>query len=446
MPMKANAFFSKCLLLAALVNRAPALGASLPTDFPARLDAAWPGVEQLYLDLHRHPELAFHEQRTAAALAARVRALGYEVTTGVGGTGVVAVLKNGPGPVVMLRTEMDALPVPEKTGLPYASQETARVDGQDLPVMHACGHDTHMAAWYGTAQVMAASRAAWRGTLLLVGQPAEETAQGAAAMLRDGLFTRFPKPAYALSMHDEPFVATGQVGWRSGYFRVGYDALAITVFGRGGHGAAPADTADPVVQAARLVEALQTLVSREQDPVDPLVITVGSIHGGTRPNVIPDQVKLEVSVRTTNAATRQRVLDGIARVAKGVALAAGAPREPQIDITTTAPAVYNDPELTARAVEVLRTVLGEQNLIELPPRMASEDFGNYTQAGVRTLILHFGAVPAARLAEARAKGVSLTSLPMPHSPLWAPDYGPAIRTAITAETAILLDLFKGADR
>lgn len=428
-------------LLLAAASVMPSAASELPAAFRAGLDAAFPDVERLYLDLHRHPELAMNEHRTAAALADRVRALGYEVTTGVGGTGVVAVLKNGPGPVLMLRTEMDALPVQEKTGLPYASQSTGLNEGREVPVMHACGHDTHMAAWYGTAALMAQSRNAWSGTLVLVGQPAEETVQGALAMLRDGLFTRFPKPDYALTMHDEPFAAAGQVGYRSGYFRVGYDALAITVFGKGGHGAAPANTADPVVQAARLVGALQTLVSREQDPSEPMVITVGSIHGGSRPNIIPDQVKLGVSIRTTNAATRQRVLDGIERVAKGVALAAGAPREPLVEVTASAAAVYNEPHLTARAVGVLRDVLGEQNVVEVPARMASDDFGNYVQPGVKTLILQFGAVPASRLADARAKGVSLTSLPMPHSPQWAPDYVPAIRTAITAETALLLDLF-----
>lgn len=432
-PSAARNAFLFLLALAGAVRAAP-----LPPGFAAQLDAAYPAVEALYLDLHRNPELGMNEHRTAAKLAERVRALGYEVTTGVGGTGVVAVMRNGPGPTVMLRTEMDALPVLEKTGLPYASKATAsNPDGQTVPVMHACGHDLHMAAWYGTAKIMADNRKDWQGTLLLVGQPAEETLQGAAAMIRDGLFTRFPKPDYALSLHDEPSIPSGQIAYRTGYFRAGIDTLAITVYGSGGHGAAPQFSRDPVVMAARLVMALQTVVSRENDPTEPVVITVGSIHGGTKANIVPDEVKLQASVRTVNDAARKRVLDAITRVANGVALAGDAPKPPLIEVTESGGAVYNDPALTERAANVARAVLGAQNVVDLPFRMTSEDFTMYAREGVKSAILHFGAVDRARLEAARAAG---KTLPVPHSPLWAPDYGPAVRTAITVESAVLLDL------
>ncbi|MBA3963620.1 MAG: amidohydrolase, partial [Chthoniobacterales bacterium] len=243
-----------------------------------QVNAIYPDIEKLYIDLHRNPELGFHEQRTAATLAARVKALGYEVTTGVGGTGIVAILKNGPGPVVMLRTELDALPIEEKTGLPYASVVRTKNDlGELIPVSHMCGHDIHMSAWAGTAELMAKNREGWHGTLMLVGQPAEEIVSGAAAMIRDGLFTRFPKPDYALGVHDESSLPAGVFGFHPSYFRAAVSNLDITVYGKGGHGAYPQKTVDPVVLAARIVLGLQTIVSRENNPLDPAVITVGSI-------------------------------------------------------------------------------------------------------------------------------------------------------------------------
>ncbi len=410
--------------------------------FPSsqQVNAIYPEIEKLYFDLHRNPELAFHEQRTAAELAERVKALGFEVTTGIGGTGIVAILKNGPGPTVMLRTELDALPIEEKTGLPFASTvKTKNAAGESIPVMHACGHDLHMSAWAGTAELMVQNRQRWHGTLMLVGQPAEEIVSGAAAMVKDGLFTRFPKPNYALSLHDEPALPAGVVGYHPGYFRASADTLEITIFGRGGHGAAPHNTVDPIVIAARTILGLQTIVSRENNPMDPAVITVGSIHGGTVANIIPEQVTLLLTVRTFNPEARKRLLAAIEREAKGEAIAANAPKEPLVEVKSGTDAVYNEPELTRRMVAVLRTTLGPKNVVEMPAEMTSEDFSQYGLAGVPAVLLHIGAVDPAKLEAARQSGVPLPKL---HSPQWAPDREPTLKAAITAETAVLLDLFK----
>jgi len=417
--------------------------AQTAVGFPSsqQVNAIYPDIEKLYFDLHRNPELAFHEQRTAAELAGRVNALGFEVTTGVGGTGIVAILKNGPGPTVMLRTELDALPIEEKTGLPFASTVTTKnAAGDTVPVAHACGHDLHMSAWVGTAELMAQDRAHWHGTLMLIGQPAEETVSGAAAMLKDGLFTRFSKPDYALSLHDEPALPSGVVGFHAGYFRASADTIEITIFGRGGHGAAPHMTVDPVVIAARVILGLQTIVSRENNPMDPAVITVGSIHGGTVANIIPEQVKLQLTMRTFNPEARKRMLAAIEREVKGEAIAANAPKEPVVEVKSGTDAVYNDPQLTQRMAGVLRTALGTKRVVEMPAEMTSEDFSQYGLAGAHAVLLHIGAVDPAKLEAARQSG---TMLPKLHTPQWAPDREPTLKAAITAETAILLDLFKG---
>jgi hippurate hydrolase len=401
-----------------------------------QVNVIYPEIEKLYIDLHRNPELAFHEQRTAAELAERVKALGYDVTTGIGGTGIVAILKNGPGPTVMLRTELDALPIEEKTGLPFASTVKAKNDtGETVSVAHACGHDLHMSAWVGSAELMAQNRQRWHGTIMLVGQPAEEIVSGAAAMLKDGLFTRFPKPTYALSIHDEPSLPAGVVGYHAGYFRASADTLEITIFGRGGHGASPHNTVDPVVIAARLILGLQTIVSRENNPIDPAVVTVGSIHGGTAANIIPEQVKLLVTVRALDPGARKRILAAIEREA----IAANAPKEPLIEVKGGTDSVNNDPELTQRMVSVLRTTMGNNNVVAMPPLMGSEDFSQYGLAGVRAVLLHIGAVDSAKLEAARQSGVQLPGL---HTPQWAPEREPTLKAAITAETAILMDLLR----
>ena len=404
-----------------------------------QVSAVYPDAYALYIDLHANPELGFHEQRTGGVLAAKMKALGYEVTTGVGGTGVVAIMKNGAGPTVMMRTELDALPVQEKTGLPYASKvRTQNAAGETIPVMHACGHDLHMASWFATARLMAENKDKWQGTLMFVGQPAEELVSGAAAMLKDGLFTRFAKPDYALSLHDEAALPAGTVGYHPGYFRASADSVDVTIFGQGGHGAAPHDSRDPVVMAARFVLAVQTLVSRENNPMDPAVITVASIHGGTGYNIIPDQVKLQLTVRAFSPQARAKLLKGIEREAKGIAVAANAPKEPEVKLAAGTDAVYNDPALTNHMADVLRAALGPDKVVEMPAKMTSEDFSQYGLAGAHAVLLHVGAVDPVKLAMAKQSG---TILPGPHSPQWAPDVEPTMKSFIAAETALLMDLF-----
>ena len=415
------------------------------TPTSAEVDAVYPDIETLYIDLHRNPELAFQEVQTAAKLAARVRALGYDVTTGVGRTGIVAVMKNGPGPTVMLRTELDALPVEEKTGLPFASHVVAKDgNGQPTPVMHACGHDIHMSAWAGTARLMAEHKDRWHGTLVMVGQPAEEVNSGATAMLKDGLFTRFPRPDFALSVHDDDTMPAGTIGYHPGPFRSMSDVVTIVVHGRGGHAAMPMNTVDPVVLASRIVLALQTIVSRENNPTDPVVITVGSIHGGTQANVIPDEVRLQLSVRTYTLEVRRKTMAAIRRIARGEAISAGAFREPEIiareDSAVSLTTVYNDPALTARLAAALKTALGDKAVVEMPPKMTSEDFAEYWNTGkIPSVLLHIGAVNASRFAEIQKTGIPG---PAPHSPEWAPDREPTLKAAIRAEVTELLELFK----
>ncbi len=338
----------------------------------------------------------------------------------------------------MIRTELDALPVLEKTGLPYASTVVTKdAAGHDVPVMHACGHDVHMSTWLGTAQLLANSRNSWSGTVMMLAQPAEEIVSGASAMLQDGLFTRFPKPAYAIAVHDTSDLPAGKVGYTPGFTLSNANSVDITIYGKGGHGAAPQSTVDPVVIAARTVLALQTIVSRETDPRDPAVVTVGSIHGGTKNNITPDEVKLQLTVRSYRDEVQQHLLSAIQRIAKAEALAAGAPREPSFRIFDTAHATYNDPELTRRLVARLRTTLGEANVLEVPPGMASEDFSEYGRAGVPAVMLSVGAVEPAKYAAAKASGAALPSL---HSSTFAPDREPTLKTAIRAETAAALEL------
>ena len=428
----------RLLALVALLLLVGGRQAQSASAVSAEVDAVYPASETLYFDLHRHPELSGHEQQTAAKLAAALRALGYSVTTGVGGTGVVGVLKNGDGPVAMLRTELDALPVEEKTGLPYASTVRTKDDnGADVGVMHACGHDIHMASWVGAARIMAGSRTSWRGTLIMIGQPAEEAGGGAKAMLADGLFTRFPRPDYALAVHDDARYPAGIIGFHSGPILSHVNSVKITIFGRGGHGARPESTVDPIVIAARTVVALQTIVSRETSPFDPAVVTVGSIHGGTRPNIIPADVTLEVSVRALSDDVRTHLLKSIDRITKAEASAAGAPREPLIEISEGGYALVNDPALTQRVATALLRELGPRQVIDTPPEMASEDFSEYQRAGVPTLMLRIGAVEQAKYDAARKSGDSLPSL---HSALFAPDRGPTIKAAVAAEVIALREL------
>ena len=408
----------------------------------AEVDAIYSQSETLYIDLHRHPELSLHEQQTAAKLAAGLRGLGYAVTPGVGRTGVVGILKNGDGPVVMLRTELDALPVEEKTGLPYASTVRTKDDnGVDVGVMHACGHDIHMASWMGTARIMASTRTRWRGTLMLIGQPAEEDGDGAKAMLADGLFTRFPRPDYAVAVHDDARDAAGLIGYHAGPLLANVNSVKITIFGRGGHGARPESTVDPIVIAARTVLALQTIVSRETSPFDPAVITVGSIHGGTRPNIIPGEVNLELTVRSLSEEVRQHLLSAIERIAKAEAAAAGAPREPRVEVSEGGYALVNDPATTQRVAAALVRELGPQQVRDTPPEMVSEDFSEFQRAGVPTLMLRVGAVERSTYDAAMKTGAALPSL---HSALFIPDREPTIKAAVAAEVIMLRELMPAA--
>jgi amidohydrolase len=405
----------------------------------AEIDTYYSDLQALYQDIHRNPELAFQEVQTSAKLAARIRALGYDVTTGVGRTGIVGLLKNGAGPTVMLRTELDALPVAEKTGAPFASTVmTKNLAGATVPVMHACGHDLHMTAWIGTARWMAEHRPQWHGTLMLVGQPAEESNGGAEAMLKDGLFARFPKPDYVIGLHDDDTMPAGTIGFHPGPFRAMSISPTVTLYGRGGHGAMPYNTIDPVVMAARTVTALQTIVSRENNPMDPVVVTIGTIHGGTQANVIPDEVTLGLNIRTYSDDTQKRVLAAVARIAKAEAAASGAPREPAITSPESGHVVVNDPALTRRVAAALQKTIGTQTVVEMPAKMTSEDFAEYGRAGVPSVLLHIGAVNAAKLAEARRTGIPV---PAPHSPEWLPDLEPTLKAAVRGETVVLLDLF-----
>jgi amidohydrolase len=430
------------LLLLSLAFLALPLFAADTWTVPSKsqIDAIYPQVESLYEDLHRNPELSLHEEKTAATIAAQLRKLGFDVTTGIGGTGVVGVLKNGAGPTVMIRAELDALPILEKTGLPYASHVTTHNDQDvEVPVMHACGHDLHMSIGIGTATLLARNKDRWQGTFIYVGQPAEERIRGAAAMLKDGLFTRFPKPDYALALHDTADLPAGKVGFTSGYSAATSDSVDVTIFGRGGHGASPQKTIDPIVIAARTVVAWQTIVAREIDPRDPAVITVGSIHGGTKHNIIPDQVHLQLTVRAYKPEVRKHLLSAIERIADGEAQAAGADKKPEVQVTESVEAVYNDPELTQRIAKVMRRTLGDSNVIPEPPMMASDDFAEYGHAGVPALIFSLGAVDPQKFEAAQQSG---EALPGPHSPFFAPDREPSLRTGIEAETSAVLELLQ----
>ena len=399
-----------------------------------------PSLDALYKELHRNPELSLQEERTAARMAKELQAAGFEVTTKVGGHGVVGVLKNGNGPTILVRTDMDALPVVEQTGVPYASKVRARDRaGQDVGVMHACGHDMHMTCWVGTARTLAALKDRWSGTLVFIAQPAEEVGAGAKMMLEDGLFKRFPKPDYALALHCDSRLQVGHINYTEGLAMANVDTVEITVKGRGGHGAAPHTTIDPVVLAARIILDLQTIVSREVNPTDPAVVTVGSIHGGTKSNVIPNDVKLQLTVRTTRDSTRKHVLDAIVRITKAAAEGARAP-EPVIviDPGEFTPALLNNSPLTRKTVSLFKEVLGPDKVHEKPPMMGGEDFGRYGRAGVPIFLYFLGTVDADRFAASQREGGK--PLPSMHSDSYYPAPEPSIRTGVKTMSLAVLNL------
>jgi amidohydrolase len=411
------------------------------------IDREIPSLLTTYKQLHAAPELSMQEKNSSALVASRLKELGYDVTYPVGQYtepgatcyGVVAIMRNGSGPTLLVRSDMDALPVQEQTGLPYASTVRAKSQtGDDVPVMHACGHDIHMTSLLGTAKMLAQMKSQWHGTLMLIGQPAEEVVKGADGMLRDHLYERFPKPDYAIACHDNASLPAGQVGYTPGYLMASADSINVTIRGLGGHGASPQSTKDPVVMAAQFINALQTIVSREDSPLDPVVVTVGSIHGGTKRNIIPDEVQLLMTVRTYKPEVRKRVVASIERIARGIAMSAGVPedRMPVVELLAgeSVDSTYNDPVLTERIAAALTKGMGAANVIRIDPLMVSEDFGRFgIDRKIPICMLNVGAVDPAKI----ASGQRLPSL---HSSGFAPLPDPTLRGAIKAMTLAVLEL------
>lgn len=400
--------------------------------------------ESLYLDLHQNPELSFHENRTSEIMASNLGHLGFEITRNFGGNGVVGILHNGKGPVIMLRTDMDALPIIEKTGLPYASKVVFQNDaGKSVGVMHACGHDAHMSVWTGTATVLTKFKNNWKGTLIMIAQPAEEMSGGANAMIEDGLFRKFPVPDYALALHVDPELESGVVGYCPGPSFAGVSSVDIHIYGVGGHGAYPHRTIDPIVLAARTVLDIQTIVSREISPLNPAVITVGSIHGGTKHNIIPDEVTMQLTLRFYKEEIYDQMIEALKRITRGIAASAGLPEEkyPKVMITDqyTSP-VYNDPDLTRKVVGYMKETLGDEQIIKIDPLMAGEDFGKFgrTEDKVPILMFMLGSVEHEKMKEHLERGTPLPSL---HSPYFAPDYQKTIETGILVMSSSVIRLF-----
>jgi hippurate hydrolase len=413
-----------------------------------------PSLLSIYKDIHAHPELSGHEEKTAVLVAKELRAAGCEVTENYGKYddpklkcyGVVGVMKNGNGPTVLVRTDMDALPVHEETGLPYASTATTKNDeGREVSVMHACGHDAHMAAFVGTARAVQRMKDQWSGTIIFVGQPAEEAIGGARAMLKAGLYNRFGKPDFALGFHDKSDLQTGHIGVTPGYTYANVDSVDVTVRGIGGHGAYPHKTKDPIVLAAEMINAWQTIASRENNPIDPVVVTVGSIHGGTKHNIISDEVKMQLTVRTYKAEVRDKVLAAIDRIAKGIASAGGVPpdRAPIITVLKDqyTPSTYNNPDLTKRLVEVWKKTLGLDNVEIVDPTMGGEDFSEYSlpDHSIPAVDFHIGAVDPEKIAQFKKEGKELPTL---HSSKFAPVPEPTIKVGIIGMTSAVLELMK----
>jgi amidohydrolase len=409
----------------------------LKSTIERSVESDYPMLDALYKDIHAHPELAFQEVKTAAKLAAEMRALGFEVTEQVGRTGLVAIYKNGDGPTVMVRTELDALPMEEKTGLAYASRARATWQGRETFVAHSCGHDIHMASWVGTARTLVGLKDKWRGTLMFIAQPAEEIGQGARAMLASGVFSRFPKPDFGFALH-----ATGGFAYATVLYHVGVasssaDGLEIRFRGRGGHGATPHVTIDPVMMAARFVVDVQSVVSREKDPTEFGVVSFGTIQGGSAANVIPDDVVLTGTIRTYKPEVRVKLIAGIERTAKAVAAMSNAP-EPEVKITVGLKAVINDPAVVATAEKVLKTAFGDK-FRPIPPVMPSEDYSEFINAGVPSMFFRIGVYEPERVAAAReADG---QPLPGNHSPMFAPVPKPTIQTGVVAMTLAVLSVF-----
>jgi len=427
-------------LAAALLLATPVLA----SDIGPLVKGELPSLVTLYQELHANPELSLHEVETSARIAAELRDAGFEVTEKMGGHGVVGILRNGEGPVVLVRTDLDALPVKEQTGAPYASTKRVKDEfGREVEAMHACGHDIHMACFVGTARVLAQTKGDWQGTLVMVGQPAEERVLGARLMLKAGLYSRFPKPDAALALHCAADMAHGQVGIVEGHALANVDTLEILVKGVGGHGSMPHLGKDPVLLASQIVVALQSIVSREVKPGDPAVVTVGSIHGGTKSNIIPDEVKLQLTVRSYRTETRQHLIDSIKRIVQAQAVSANLPadRMPEVIVAEdSATALYNQPALCQKVRTALEPVLGETNVLVREPVMGAEDFSEFgmTREKVPLCMFWLGTQAPEVVAEAKAKGATLPSL---HSPLFLPVAEPTIETGVTAMSSAALGLF-----
>lgn len=402
------------------------------------IDKMTPQLRSVYEDLHAHPELGFEETRTAAKLAAEMRQLGFEVTEGIGKTGLVSIYRNGAGPTVMVRTELDALPMEEKTGLPYASKAKAQYNGKESFVTHSCGHDMHMTSWLGTAQALLALKAQWKGTLMFVAQPSEETVTGARAMLADGLFKKFGKPDYAFALHTGP-MPYGTVGYVAGPATSNSDSLDITFHGRGSHGSMPEKSIDPVLMASRFVVDVQSVISREKDPAEFGVVTVGAFNAGSAGNIIPDQARLLGTIRSYKSEVRSKMHEGIERTAKAEAAMAGAPA-PEVKLLKGSDAVVNDPALVGRTVKIFKTALGDKNVIPVPPAAASEDFSDFINQGVPSMFYILGVYDPKRIAAASQPGGK--SLPYNHSPFFAPDVDPTIKTGVQTMTLAVMNVMQ----
>jgi amidohydrolase len=436
-------FFALALLFA--------LGKALHAQVPFQekitqaIDKEYEALLSLYQHLHANPELSFQEEKTSKALAQELRKAGFKVTENVGGYGVVGILENGKGPSILIRTDMDALPIKEETEVSFASQVVTKDEsGKEVPVMHACAHDMHMAVWAGTARVLSQLKNRWKGTVIFIAQPAEERGAGAKAMIQDGLFENFPRPDYALALHVNSSVAAGKVGYCPSYSMANVDMLDITVKGKGGHGATPHLTIDPVVVASKIVLDLQTIVSREISSLEPAVITVGSIHGGTKGNIIPNEVKMELTLRSFSDETRDQLIEKIKRTCEGIAHASGIPREDYPVVTVRdefTPSLYNEPALTERMAKVFQKALGDKNVEKVPPAMYGEDFGRYGREtpAIPILMYSLGTIAEKDLETAEKAG---TSLPATHSSKYIPDTMPSLKTGILSMSAAVLDLLK----
>ncbi|MGZ5020228.1 MAG: M20 metallopeptidase family protein, partial [Chthoniobacterales bacterium] len=426
----------RLLLALALAPALPLFAQQTPQQIA---DAELPSLITIYKDLHTHPELSGHEERSAGIVAKELKAVGCDVTEKVGKYekpnlqcfGVIGVMKNGDGPVVAVRTDLDALPVKEDTGLPYASTVTTKNDtGLDVSVMHACGHDIHMSTFIGVARALGKLKDKWHGTIIFIGQPSEEALGGARALLKDGLYTRWPKPNYVLGFHDNAQLEINHIGVTEGYTYANVDSVDVTVHGVGGHGAYPHTTKDPIVLSAEMINAWQTIASRENNPLDPIVITVGSIHGGTKHNIIPDEVKMQLTVRTYKSEVRERVLAAIDQIAKGCATAAGLPNDKMPEVLVRkdefTPATYNNPELTKRLVGVWKNSLGDANVEMVDPTMGGEDFSEFSlpDHSIPAVDVHIGAVTSEKIAESKKPGAA--PLPSLHSSKFAPVPEPTI--------------------